>query len=78
MVDMLYKAMKYMNAEDAMIARVGRGGQTKEERKTGRSTSKQRKEVGPNKWPKGLQEIKASTGEENELYSFKYPVGSSP
>ena len=46
MADMLYKATKYMNIEDTMIAR---GGQTKEEGKTRRSSLGQRKKVSANK-----------------------------
>ena len=41
MADMLYKAMKYMNTEDAMIDR----GAGHRKRKTRRSPSRQRKKV---------------------------------
>ena len=74
MADMLYKAMKYMNAQDAKIT--WRGRMKKRERQDGPHLDKER--VSPNKQKKGRQEIKTSTRENFELHSFEYPVGSSP
>ena len=62
MAEALYKATKYMNANDTMIA------------KTGRPSPKSREEVSSNKRQKRWQEIKTLVRENNKLHSPECPA----
>ena len=74
MANMLFKATKYINAEDAMIVRKGRP--KKRERQDNPHLEKRRKSA--NKHSKGRQEIKTSAWEDCKLHTPIYPVTSSP
>ena len=73
MMNMLYRATKYMNFEDAMIAQVGK--LKKRERQDNPRPNGGRKSE---KWQKGRQEFKTSFQKDDQLHPTEHPAQVGP